>query len=588
MRFVGRFFRGRLAAAALLAAGCGVAASAFALNPGETVDNFRLVDHNGAAQELYYRSDMKAVVLLTHMNDCPETKTSAEVLEGLRAKYQGVEFLMLDSNLNTTREAIAADAKKLPLQAPIMIDDTQLVGESLGLKTSGEVFVITPQAGWKVAYRGAPDGVAPALDAVLAGRPVAKTSSPAAGCAIALPELAKRKAHAQISYEKQIAPILEDKCVACHRAGGIGPWAMTSYDMVKGFAPMIREVVRTKRMPPWHADPHYGAWANDRGLSVAQAQTLVHWIEAGAPRGTGGDPLASSKKQWPQWALGEPDLVIETPSFTTPKTGVIPYQMVTVKNPLNEDKWIRAIDYLPGQRAVLHHVIASVGGERFGATSLNNYVPGAAPLVMPEGNGILLKANSTFHFQMHFTPNGQELTDVTKLGLYFMKDTPEHEFRSMIFAQPRLKIPAGVKFHPEQAVNTFKADAILYSLHPHAHFRGKSASFVAKYPDGREQMLLNIPNYDFNWQSTYDLETPLAVPAGTKIIYTQTFDNSVQNKANPDPTRTVTWGEQTWDEMVFGVVRYRNAVETGKDDNQVIGPSQEDLFSDKPLKTSSR
>jgi len=583
MHFVGRFSR-----AAVLAAGCSIAASAFALNPGETVDNFRLIDHNGGAQELYYRSDAKAIVLLTHMNECDGVRASAQALEGLRAKYgqQGVEFLMLDSNLGTSREAIAADAKKLALNVPIMIDDTQLVGESLGLKTNGEVFVITPQAGWKVAYRGAADGTEAALDAVLAGKPVATATKAATGCAVSLPEVAKRKAHAQISYEKQIAPILQEKCVACHREGGIGPWAMTSYDMIKGFSPMIREVVRTKRMPPWHADPHYGAWANDRGLTVEQARTLVHWVEAGAPRGTGTDPLATTKKQYPTWELGEPDLVVETPAFTTPKTGVIPYQNVTVKNPLKEDKWIRAIAYLPGQRAVLHHVIASVGGERFGATSLDNYVPGAEPLVMPEGNGILLKANSTFHFQMHFTPNGQELTDVTKLGLYFMKDKPKHEFRSMIFAQPRLKIPANTKFHPEQAVNTFKADAMIYSLHPHAHFRGKSASFVAKYPDGREEMLLNIPNYDFNWQSTYQLTKPIQVPAGTKIVYTQTFDNSSQNKANPDPNRTVTWGEQTWDEMVFGVVRYRNLVETGKDDNKVIGPSQEDLFSDKPPQTS--
>jgi hypothetical protein len=577
MRFVGHFSR-----VALLAAGCGVAASSFALNPGDTVDNFRLVDHHGGAQELYYRSDMKAVVLLTHMNGCDGVKAAAQTLEGLRAKYpEGVEFLMLDSNLDTTREAIAADAKNLPLNVPIMIDDTQLVGESLGLKMNGEVFVITPQAGWKVAYRGDATGAGAALEAVLAGQPVAKPTTQAAGCAVALPEQAKRKAHAQISYEKQIAPILEDKCVACHREGGIGPWAMTSYDMVKGFSPMIREVVRTKRMPPWHADPHYGAWANDRGLSAEQAKTLVHWIEAGAPRGTGADPLAATKKQWPQWVLGEPDLVVEAPPFTTVATGVMPYQNVTVKNPLNEDKWIRAIDYLPGQRAVLHHVIASVGGERFGATSLNNYVPGAEPLIIPEGNGILLKANSTFHFQMHYTSNGQVLTDVTKLGLYFMNEPPKFNFRSMILAQPRLKIPAGIKFHPEQAVSTFRNDSVIYSLHPHAHFRGKSASFVAKYPDGREEMLLNIPTYDFNWQATYDLAKPITVPAGTKIVYTQTFDNSVQNKANPDPNKTVTWGEQTWEEMVFGVVRYRNVVETGKEE-PMFGPSQRELFEGVP------
>ena len=151
-----------------------------------------------------------------------------------------------------------------------------------------------------------------------------------------------------------------------------------------------------------------------------------------------------------------------------------------------------------------------------------------------------------------------------------MDKPPEFHFRSLVFIQPRLKIPAGTKFHSEQAVQTFRQDSVLYSLHPHAHFRGKSASFVAKYPDGREEMLLNIPNYDFNWQATYDLAKPLQVPAGTKIVYTQTFDNSVQNKANPDPTKTVTWGEQTWEEMVFGVIRYRNVVENHNDTAPLI------------------
>jgi hypothetical protein len=256
--------------------------------------------------------------------------------------------------------------------------------------------------------------------------------------------------------------------------------------------------------------------------------------------------------------------------------------MVKVANPLDHDVWIRAIDYVPGQRTVLHHVIATVGGETFGSTSLNNYVPGAEPLEMPSDSGILLPAKSTFHFQMHYTPNGQELTDVTRFGLYFRKDRPTYNYRSLIFANPRLKIPANTKAHTEVASQTLKQDAVLYSLHPHSHFRGKSASFLAKYPDGREEMLLNVPAYDFNWQSTYDLVTPKQVPAGTKIVYTTVFDNSGQNKANPDPNRTVTWGEQSWDEMVFGVVRYRNVKEDAGAPEKHSGPSQTELFSEKP------
>jgi len=295
--------------------------------------------------------------------------------------------------------------------------------------------------------------------------------------------------------------------------------------------------------------------------------------------------FAKSVKDWPEWQLGPPDLVVEMPAFTTPATGVIPYQMVNVKSALDRDVWVRAVDFLPGQRAVLHHIIASAGGERRGGISLNNYVPGAQPLVIPEDNGIFLPKASVFHFQMHYTPNGQIVTDVTKMGLYFMKEPPKYSYRSMIFIHPWLKIPAGAKSHTERTEQTFKQDAIIYSLHPHAHFRGKASSFVAKYPDGREETLLNVANYDFNWQSTYELVKPLQVPAGTKVIYTQVFDNSSQNKANPDPTRTVTWGEQTWDEMVFGVIRYRNVKEDAATRDQ--GPDFQQIFGAPPPKPVS-
>ena len=181
--------------------------------------------------------------------------------------------------------------------------------------------------------------------------------------------------------------MLMDKCVACHRTGGIGPWQMTSYDMIKGFAPMIREVVRTQRMPPWDVDPHYSVFSNDRGLSIEQARTLVHWIEAGAPRGTGADPLLAQKKDWPEWPLGKPDLIVELPAFTVPATGTIPYQMTKVENPLDHDVWVRAVDWVPGERSVVHHIIASAGGaERRGAVSLNNYVPGVEPLRAAAGS----------------------------------------------------------------------------------------------------------------------------------------------------------------------------------------------------------
>ena len=549
----------------------------------EIVDNFRLTDQQGASHELYYLSDMKAVVLLAQGSECKGSATAAATLEGLRAKYepQGVTFLQINSNLPGSADGVSPPtvATHTSKGIPVLVDETQLIGESLGLKRNGEVLVVNPQ-GWKIAYRGGSGAVTGALDAVLSGK-AAPAAAPIDGCAIKMPERDRKQAHAQISYEKTIAPLLLDKCVACHRTGGIGPWQMTSYDMVKGFAPMIREVVRTQRMPPWDVDPHYSAFSNDRGLSSEQARTLVHWLEAGSPRGSGADPLLSQKKEWPQWPLGKPDLIVELPEFKVPATGTIPYQMLKVENPLDHDVWVRAMDWLPGQRAVVHHIIASAGGaERRGAISLNNYVPGVEPLELPPEAGILLPGKSTFHFQVHYTSNGKELLDRTKMGLYFRPDAPKYMFRSLVFANNKLRIPPNTKLHEETAEQTLKADAILYTLHPHAHYRGKSSRFVAYYPDGREQTLLNIPAYDFNWQGTYELIEPMKVPAGTRIVYTQWYDNSTQNKANPDANREVTWGEQTWDEMIFGVIRYRNVTEDAKAPTDK-GPSQEELFTER-------
>jgi hypothetical protein len=555
-----------LTAAAL----CCVSGAVFALSPGDVVDDFRLNDQNGLSHELYYLSDMKAVVLLAAGNDCAASRTAAKTLDALRARYQaqGVEFLAIDSNLKDTPESITKETKADGTGLPVLTDELQLIGESLGFARNGEVLIVNPQ-NWKVIYEGAAEKggnhyAAAALDATLAGTPVKVSRTDTAGCDIVMPERARRSAHAQISYEKTIAPMLSTHCVACHREGGIAPWQMSSYDMVRGFSPMIREVLRTKRMPPWHADPHYGVFSNDRSLSAEETKTLVHWIEAGSPRGGGADPLTEVKKDWPVWALGAPDLVVNLPKFDVPATGVIPYQMWTVDNPLDHDVWVRAVDFLPGARSNLHHIIATIGGEMAPGDkrdntegSLADYVPGSEPLQIPPESGILLKKGAKFGFQAHYTVNGKPVTDGTQMGLYFMDKPPQYRYRAAIMANPRIKIPANTKAYTNDAVYKFDREVLVYSLHPHAHFRGAAAEFVAQYPDGREEVLLNVPRYEFNWQTTYVLKTPIVLPAGTAVKYSMTYDNSTQNKANPDPNRVVPWGQQTWDEMLFGVIRFR-------------------------------
>jgi hypothetical protein len=584
------------------------------LAPGDTVDNFRLLDHRGQSHQLYYLSDTKAVVLIAQGNNCSANAGTLPDIKELRAKYapQSVEFLMINSNLTDGRDQIAAAAHKQGIDLPILIDQTQLIGESLGLQSNGEVLVINPK-GWKLAYRGQARDTAAALDSLLAGTEVKTSRTEVSGCAIKMPERERRAAHAKISYEKTIAPMLIDNCVTCHRAGGIGPWQMTSYEMVKGFAPMIREVIRTERMPPWHADPHYGAFKNSRALPAKDMKTLVHWVEAGAPRGEGGDPLASLKKTWPEWALGKPDAILELPAYDVPATGVVPYQDVRVKNTLGRDVYLKAIDYAPGDRTVVHHILGyslpagmgalNVNGGRegtsqkagepspqslslmkicstpagaaqvrdrigrsdgaaiVGGASIGGYVPGAAPALFPKELGVLIKKDSDFRFQIHYTPTGKASTDVTRVGLYVTEEAPQYALQNTVLLDPCLTIPANTKAYTASMSRTVSRDMYIYSLTPHSHFRGAASEFVAEYPDGTKETLLSVPKYDFNWQTTYRLATPKLIAKGTKLTHSTTYDNSALNPANPDPSIVVHWGEQSWEEMLYGSIHFRYADE---------------------------
>ena len=580
------------------------------LAPGDRVDDFRLLDHAGESHRLYYMSDMKAVVLMAQGNSCSTSSAAVNDMKKLREQYaaKNVEFLMINSNLSDGWDQIVATAKAQGIDMPILVDKMQLIGESLSLRNNGEVLVVDTN-GWKLAYRGNTKNTAAALDAVLAGTKVKTASTPVSGCEIKLPEAARRAAHANISYEKTIAPMLIDNCITCHRDGGIGPWQMTSYEMIKGFAPMIREVIRTERMPPWHADPHYGAFKNNRSLSADNSKALVHWIEAGAPRGTGADPLAELRKTWPEWALGKPDAILELPPFEVPATGVVPYQDVRVKNTIGRDVWLRAVDYAPGDRTVVHHILGyslppgapalavnggaeenvqkagepsprsiqlakicstPEGAEQVrnrirrsdaamlsGGVSIAGYVPGAAPALFPADTGVLIKKDSDFRFQIHYTPTGKNATDSTRVGLYFTDVAPKYSLQNTVLMDPCLTIPANTKAYTASMSRVIDRDMYVYSMTPHSHFRGAASNFVAEYPDGSKEVLLSVPKYDFNWQTSYLLATPKLIPKGTKITHSTTYDNSSLNKANPNPATVVHWGEQSWEEMLYGNMTFR-------------------------------
>ena len=552
---------------ALAVAGLGVQAA--------PVDNFSLLDHRGAAHELHYYSDAAAIVLIVQGNGCPIVRNALADYRAVSDAYasRGVRFLMINANLQDDREAIAAEAAEWDIPYPILVDETQLVGESLGLTRTAEVLVIDP-SDWRIVYRGAVNDrlgyerqktaaehhyLRDALDAVLEGATPDIAGQPAKGCLMNFP--GNEADHAEIAYSDVIAPLLQENCVQCHRPGGIGPWAMTSYQMVRGFAPMIREVIRTRRMPPWHADPHVGSWSNDKGLTVAERQTLVHWVEAGAPRGDGPDPLAQTAAPAPEWALGEPDVVIDIPAFDVAASGVVDYQFHVAPNPLDRDVWVRAMDVQPGVTEVVHHVL--VGTTEAGApvkysseSLMNNYLggyaPGVEPRELPEGTGVFVPKGTGFMFQMHYTPYGKAVTDRSRLGLYLYDEPPANFLRHSVVLKPTIRIPPNAKEHAETAYFEFHREATLYTVLPHSHYRGKSSTFELVHPGGERELILSVPDYDFNWQRGYDFATPRLIAPGTRLVHTTVYDNSAQNPGNPDPTREVPWGLQSHDEMLYG------------------------------------
>ncbi len=548
------------------------------------VENFRLLDQHLQSQELYYHSDATAIVLMVQSNGCPIARNLLTDYRALRDDYgaRGVHFAMINASLQDSRKAILEESEAFGIDMPILVDETQLIGEALELDRSGEVLVIDPRD-WTVAYRGPLNDrvayetqkqqasehyLADALDAIIAGEAVAEPRRNALGCIINFPEREQRAAHAEISYAETIAPMLKDRCVACHRPDGIGPWAMTSYDMVRGFAPMIREVVRTRRMPPWEVATDLPDIHGSRALTVEEKRTLVHWIEAGAPRGKGEDPLLGVTPLPDAWPLGEPDLVISAPAFTVPATGIVDYQFPAVPNPLEEDVWVRAVSVRPGNGKVVHHVLVGTTEElipeedeqRLDAVFENyliGYAPGAESYVYPEDTGVLVRKGGQIHLQMHYTPYGREVTDETQVALYFHDEVPKHHLRQQVVMGWDIAIPPGAKHHEESAYFEFEREAEIFSLFPHAHYRGSATRFDLEYPDGTRESLLHVPRYDFNWQHTYTLAEPVTVPAGTRITHTTAYDNSTRNPANPDPERTVPWGLQSHDEMLYGGFFFR-------------------------------
>jgi peroxiredoxin len=588
-------FRGYLTfAIAVLTAfgGSGWAASA---PIGAKVYDFQLPDVHGRLHKLSDFADSKALVLVFLGTECPLANTYAPHLDKLAKSYadKGVAFVAVNSNIQDTLAKISAYIRRHEFTLPMLKDNDGRLADQVGAVRTPEVVVL--DASRAIRYRGRIDdqfGVgyqqkAPthtylvdALEQILAGEPVAAPEVAAVGCFIG--RTPKTDPTGDVTYSNQIARIFNRRCVECHRTGELAPFPMTSYEEVLGWTDTIREVVQEERMPPWFANPEYGEFKNDCRLSPEEKQLVFTWIDNGAPEGDPKD-LPEPPQFASGWLIPEPDEVfyIAEKPVAIPAEGVVDYQYYTVDPGWKEDKWIQASECRPGNRGVVHHIIAFIerpGGSVLGMnrTGLGGYAPGMPPTHLEPGTAMFVPAGSKIVFQMHYTPNGREQEDLSCVGVkYADPSTVKYVAHGGLAANFMFRIPPHADNHKVSSSYTFKRDTTLRSLTPHMHLRGKSFRFELEYPDGRREILLDVPKYDFNWQLRYELAKPKPVPKGAKLLCTAHFDNSANNPANPDPNATVRWGDQTWEEMMIGwfsTVEERKFEKAGNDEQAAASP----------------
>jgi hypothetical protein len=363
----------------------------------------------------------------------------------------------------------------------------------------------------------------------------------------------------QVTFYRDVLPILQDRCQECHRQEQMAPMAFSTYEQTRPWAKAIREAVRTRRMPPWFADPCCGKFSNDRSLTAAERDTLARWADTGALRGRESD--APAVKTWPEgWNISKPDAVIQMPqAFRVPAKGAVEYQYFIVPAGFKEDRWVQAVEVRPGARKAVHHAVVYVRepGDAWtrGPTKadiLAIYAPGSAPEVYPAGMAKLVKAGSDLVFEIHYTPSGKAVEDRTKVGLVFVARPPAKRVLTLQMDNEKFVIPAGDRDFRVSVWGTLPNDALLLGFFPHMHLRGTSFEYTRIRENGLPETLLRVKPYDFHWQLYYRLAEPMALAKGTRLNWIATYDNSAANRRNPDPAADVRYGPQSWEEMMVG------------------------------------
>jgi peroxiredoxin/mono/diheme cytochrome c family protein len=545
-------------------------------NLGKKVRNFTLTDpRQGSRVSLDGLKDKKALVVVFLGTECPINNAYLPTLAALHKEYvaRGVAFLAINSNAQDTPAQVAEHARKHVVPFPVLKDRGSAVADLLEARRTPETFLLDQDR--TIRYRGRIDDqfgvgyrrpkptqrdLAEAIEEVLAGKAVTHATTPVAGCLIA--RVIKPAAASRVTYARDISRIFQGHCQECHRPGQIGPMPLLTYDDAVAWSATIREVVQEGRMPPWRADSRHGKFDNDRRLPSEAKDALLAWIDGGCPKGDDKD-LPPPRTFAQGWIIGKPDVVLSmqeefTVPARTPKDGV-PYQYFSVPTNFKEDKWVVMAEAKAGAPQVVHHILVFIEppGRSFHPDRPDNPVlcgaaPGDTALRLPAGVAKRVPAGSRLVFQMHYTPDGTARKDRASVGLIFAKESPKHEARTVAVLNPRFIIPPGEANHRVDAGFKFKRDGHLLGFMPHMHLRGKDFLYEAVRADGKKETLLSVPRYDFSWQSTFRLAEAYAMPKGSMVHCVAHFDNSARNPNNPDPTQEVTWGDQTWEEMMIG------------------------------------